>query len=137
MPLDAVRVAETRAWFRKVASDLRAATLETTANPPILDDAVFHWRQAVEKALKGFLAWHDQAFRKTHNLEEIGAACQRLDPTLKELIDRAVPLTEYAWKFRYPGEPEEPSHDEATGALALAREISDAIMARLPSEVRP
>ena len=25
-------------------------------------------RQAVEKAFKGFLAWHDQVFRKTHSL---------------------------------------------------------------------
>ena len=33
--------------------------------------------------------------------EEIGEQCLGIDPTLKGLIDRAVPLTEYAWKFRY------------------------------------
>jgi hypothetical protein len=49
----------------------------------------------------------------------------------------AVPLTEYAWKFRYPGEPEEPPVAEAEDALALARELNEAILSRLPAEVRP
>ena len=57
--------------------------------------------------------------------------------TLKPLVDRAVPLTEYAWRFRYPGEPEEPSVTEAQIALALAREVYEVILSRLPEEVRP
>ena len=52
-------------------------------------------------------------------------------------MDRAVPLTEYAWKFRYPGDPEEPTQQEADEALAIAREVFDAILARLPKEIRP
>lgn len=70
-------------------------------------------------------------------LEELGAQCEALDGTLKPVIDKAVPLTKYAWKFRYPGEPEEPSREEADEALALAREVYDAVLARLPQEVRP
>ena len=60
-----------------------------------------------------------------------------MDSTLRSLIDRAVPLTEYAWKFRYPGEPEEPSREEADEALAIAREIYAAVVSRLPSETHP
>jgi hypothetical protein len=60
-----------------------------------------------------------------------------IDPTLRPLVDRAVPLTEYAWKFRYPGEAEEPTQDEADEALTIAREVFDAILARLPDEIRP
>jgi hypothetical protein len=52
-------------------------------------------------------------------------------------VDRAGELTEYAWKFRYPGELEEPPLPEAEAALDLAREIYTAILARLPAEVRP
>jgi hypothetical protein len=52
-------------------------------------------------------------------------------------LQRGAPLTEYAWKFRYPGDPDEPSRDEAAAALALAREVHDAILALLPPEVRP
>ena len=48
-----------------------------------------------------------------------------------------LPLTEYAWKFRYPGEPELPEIEEADAALALAREVYDAVLHRLPAEVRP
>ncbi len=43
----------------------------------------------------------------------------------------------HAWKYRYPGEPEEPTRDEADGALALAREVYEAILACLPEEVQP
>lgn len=80
---------------------------------------------------------HGTAFRKTHNLVEIGETCAALDPALDPLLRRAAPLTEYAWKFRYPVEPEEPTREEAEAALATAREVYEAILSRLPEEVRP
>jgi hypothetical protein len=100
MPLDPIRVAETRSWLAKATGDLRAADHDLTATPPLLEDAVFHVQQAAEKTLKGF-------------------------------------LTEYAWKFRYPGDPEAPSDDEARRALGVAHEVYRAIVAVLPHEVRP
>ena len=60
-----------------------------------------------------------------------------VDSTLEPLLRCAAPLTEYAWKFRYPGEPEPPPLNEAEAALALAREVYEAILNRLPAEVRP
>lgn len=48
-----------------------------------------------------------------HNLEELAEQCLRLDPTLKRIVDTVVPLTEYAWKFRHPGDPDEPTREEA------------------------
>jgi HEPN domain-containing protein len=137
MPHDAERVSETRAWFLKSASDLHAAAHDLTAVPPLLEDVVFHCQQGAEKALKGYLTWHDQRFRKTHSIEEVGEQCLTIDASLKPVVDRAVPLTEYAWKFRYPGDPEEPTQQEADEALAIAREVFDAILARLPKEIRP
>ncbi len=91
MPLDPERIAETRAWLAKAADDLRAADFERTAEPPLSSDIVFHAQQAAEKALKGFLAWHDRPFRKTHNLVEIGEACVFVDSTLEPLLRRAGP----------------------------------------------
>jgi len=137
MPHDPVRVAETRAWLRKAKNDLRASENDLAASPPILDVAVFHCQQAAEKSLKGLLAWHDRPFRKTHHLEEIGEACLQIDPSLKAIVDRAVPLTEYAWRFRYPGEPEDPSLDDAKEAIAIARELLEKVLDRLPSESHP
>ena len=117
--------------------DLEAATLDLTARTKLAADVVFHAQQAVEKALKGFLTWHSCTFRKTHSLEELGEQCQQFDTTLRPVIDIAVPLTKYAWKYRYPGDPAEPTSQEATESLAIAREVYDAVLSRLPGEVRP
>jgi hypothetical protein len=62
MPLDPARIAETKSWFEKAASDLRAADHDLIATPPLTDDVVFHAQQAAEKAMKGYLSWHDQPF---------------------------------------------------------------------------
>jgi hypothetical protein len=56
-----------------------------------------------------------------------------LDATLGAIADEAAPLTEYAWKFRYPGEPYEPEREEAERALATARNVYNAILSRLPA----
>lgn len=100
MSPDAARIDEARSWLVKAASDLRAASHEFTATPPLLDDIAFHTQQAVEKTLKGFLAWHDRPFRKTHDLVELGQACVDIDASLEPLLRRAAPLTEYAFRSR-------------------------------------
>jgi HEPN domain-containing protein len=134
MPRDPIRLADAKAWLAKADMDLKAAAHELTAAPPFTADAVFHAQQAAEKAMKGFLAWHDLPFRKTHDLAEIGHQCASLDPSLEPLLMRAASLTQYAWKFRYPGEPEEPSREVAEISIALAREVHAAIVSLLPQE---
>lgn len=136
MPHDPARVADARSWIRKAAEDLRAGAFESLADPPLLSDMVFHAQQAAEKVMKGFLAWHDRPFGKTHNLVELGRSCAELAPDLEPILRRAAPLTEYAWRFRYPGEPDGPDPEEAAHALDTAREVFDAVVARLPVEVR-
>jgi HEPN domain-containing protein len=137
MALDPVRVADTRAWLTKAANDLRGAEIDLAAEPPLLDDLVFHCQQAAEKALNAYLTWHDEPFRKTHDLEEMGKPCVGMDPTLRPLLDRVAPLSDYAWQFRYPGDDPVPALEEATEALALAREAVEAVHARLPVETQP
>jgi HEPN domain-containing protein len=137
MPHDPARVEDTRAWMTKAVNDLRAGAHELTAVPPFTADAAFHAQQAAEKAFKGFLAWHDVPFRKTHDLAALGRACADIDGGLAQIGQRAGRLTDYAWKYRYPGEPDEPSREEAESALGLAREVYDAILARLPAETHP
>ena len=136
MPYDPALVAEVRAWLTKAGKDLATAEYELRADPPFTDDIVFHAQQAAEKSLKGFLSWHRIPFRKTHNLVELGEACCRIDQSLESLLRRAAPLTEYAWKFRYPGDPEEASAEEAAEALARAREVFDLVQGRLPQDTR-
>ena len=106
MPHYPIRAADTRAWLDKAHMDLKAAAHELTAVPPFTADAVFHAQQAAEKALKGFLVWHDAPFRKTHDLAEVGGQCVGMDSSL----------------------------EEAERAIALAREVYEAIVSRLPQE---
>jgi HEPN domain-containing protein len=137
MANDPARVADARAWLVKARQDLRGVRLVLAAEPPLLDDAVFHCQQAAEKSFKAFLTWHDVPFRRTHSLEEVGEQCIAIDASLRTLVDHASPLTEYAWKFRYPGEPAEPSLAEATQAMQVADQVYAEIVARLPTEVDP
>jgi HEPN domain-containing protein len=137
MPPDPGRIAETREWLAKVVLDLRGARIDLDARPPLLEDALFHCQQIVEKALKAFLAWHDTPFRKTHSLEELGGACEKLDASLKAVIDPAVPLTEFAWAFRYPGDHPVPTVEESNQGLSTAVDVVVAVLDRLPTEAVP
>jgi len=128
---------ETRSWLHKASEDVRAAEVARAAEPPLRDAAVFHCQQAAEKAIKGFLTLHARPFRKTHSIEEIGELAGAIDLSLRPVIDRAAPLAEYAWKFRYPGTPDEPALDEVDQAIAVAREVVREIIARVPAAARP
>ena len=122
---------EVRAWLNRAAADLRAAAHDRTAIPPLSADSLFHAQQAIEKCLKAFLTEHDRRFRKTHDLIELGRACTNIDETLEDLLRKAAPLTEYAWRYRYPGDVDEPTEDEVDEALTLARDVWQAVTARL------
>jgi HEPN domain-containing protein len=137
MQPDQARLSDTAAWLAKAAADLRSAEHALCAPSPLREDALFHSQQAVEKSLKAFLTWHDMPYRKTHSIEELGRQCAALDGSLGPLVDEAVPLSEYAWKFRYPGESETPTAEETDEALRLARRVVAAILNRLPGEARP
>jgi len=138
MAPDEARIEDVRAWLQKATLDLRAAAHGMSApEAGLWSDVVFHAQQAAEKTFKAFLAWHDVPFRKTHNLEELGRVCISIDPTLSPIVDRAASLTEYAWKFRYPGEPSEPSQDEANEALITARDVYEVLTGRLPKNALP
>ena len=134
---DPARIAECRAWLGRAWTDLESARLLLAGDAPRPDTALFHCQQAVEKAWKAFLFWHEHPFRRTHDLRELGDACTTLDASLTALALRAEDLTPFAWVFRYPGELEEPAPTEAAEALELARAVYEAVLARLPAEVRP
>jgi len=135
MPLDPIRVADARAWLRSARRDLGAGSHDLKAQPPFTGDAMFHAQQAVEKALKGYLAWHEIPFRRTHDLRELFQACSTVDPSLEPIGARGEALSPFAWVFRHPGETEEPTIKEARAALKLARDTVRALASRLPRVV--
>ena len=122
---------------RKVNIDLRSADADLRAEPPVVEDALFHCQQTIEKSLKGFLAWHNRAFQKIHDLRKLAESCLSIEPELEAILSRVPPLTGYAWVFRYPGETPDATVDEAQAALDLARAVVNAVLSRLPPEIRP
>jgi HEPN domain-containing protein len=132
-----VRTLEVRGWLLRAGEDLRAGRHDLTASPPLLNDVAFHAQQCSEKAMKAFLVHREQAFRKTHNLTELGGAVARLEPALAELMRSASLMTEFAWRFRYPGDLATVSHADAVQALEIAERVLAAVFESLPSNCRP
>jgi HEPN domain-containing protein len=130
VPPDA-REEEAAAWLARARQDLRAAEVDLQVEPALLGDAAFHSQQAVEKVLKALLARHGRPFRKTHDIGELAVACLEYEPSLEPLLRRSAALTEYAWRFRYPGEVFEPERDEVHEALGIARRVVDETAARI------
>jgi HEPN domain-containing protein len=44
------------------------ARVLSTANPPLLDTAIYHCQQGAEKAVKGYLAFCDRDIPRTHDI---------------------------------------------------------------------
>lgn len=135
MEHDPARIEDTREWLRRAQADLNAADLLIGGD--LLEAAVFHCQQAVEKALKSVLAWHDEPVRKTHDLGAIGKKASELNVGLTEAVRDVGELTDFAWVYRYPGDPPALDLTEAAKALTTAHTLYDAILNLLPSEVHP
>ncbi len=121
--------------FRKADSDLADAR-RTVASEGPYDTACFHAQQAVEKYLKGYLAWREQAIPKTHDLEELQRLCLSLE-SIPELASLDLTeLTGYAVELRYDAEFW-PAHGTASDAVRLAERVRELILARVPDKARP
>jgi HEPN domain-containing protein len=137
MPPDPVRSEEAKSWLAFAQKDLRRMDILLDASPTDAEGILFFCQQATEKALKAFLLWNDVPFRKTHNLDEIGGQCVALDGSLSALTIKAGALTAFGAALRYPGAPYIPDADEVESAMATAREVFNAVLARVPADARP
>jgi HEPN domain-containing protein len=135
MQHDPARIAETAAWVQKSRKDLWRAEATLTLDPPDTEDCLFHCQQAAEKSLKAFLVWRDQPFRRTHDLVELTRQCTNLEPALSLALHGIGPLTRFAWEFRYPGESEAPSMDQARDWLAKVKQLLQTVEAWLPDDI--
>ena len=129
--------AAVQGWLSKAANDLRGAHIDLDADPPLIEDALFHCQQAAGKSLKAFLTGHDTPFKKTHDLDELGRACLAMDASLSESLLSVATLTVFAWEFRYPGDAQVPSMHEVREYLAIANRLYQATLSRLPQACHP
>ena len=126
-----------RNWLIKAQHDLAAARKLSTDPDSYLDVAVYHCQQTAEKAIKGFLVFHDQPFEKTHDVEVLITLALRYDATFSEWLEAAVRLTPYATEFRYPSDLLEPDPDEFEQAMEAASGLYNFVLSVLPPNVRP
>jgi len=131
------KVDHARGWFLKADSDLSAAT-RILSGPGPYDTACFHAQQAVEKLLKGTLAFHEQVIPRTYDLEELVRLCGVLDSSLNADLTslNLVELSDYAVVFRYDSEFW-PEHEVAEDAAGLAAVVRSLVLVRVPAEARP
>jgi HEPN domain-containing protein len=90
----------------------------------------FHAQQAAEKYVKAFLAHHQCAFPKTHDIDELLDRAATVDRAFAESLRTAVALNPYAVDERYPGDYPDMTENEVMEALTLARLVRDAIHGR-------
>jgi HEPN domain-containing protein len=126
-----------RQWLDRARSDLRAAEVLLADQPPLCEDAGFHSQQAVEKALKAFLVYHQVDSAWTHQISPLLQLCAEREDGFARFVATAVPLTEYAVRFCYPFSGSPPSLEQARAALETAREVYAFVLQRLPKETHP
>ena len=123
--------AEAGQWLAYAAENRQVAAL--CRDSGLFNPSLQNSQQAVEKALKAFLAFHERTFRKTHDLGDLSPECLAIDESLQEAISQAEGLTQYAWRFRYPGAPYEPDSTEAQDGLRRAEAAIQEVERRLPA----
>ena len=79
------------------------------------------------------LTQHDHPFRRTHDIGELAVACLAYRPEREDLLRSAAPFTEYAWRFRYPGEIFELPIEEVRHALTIAADVVAVVSSAGPS----
>ncbi|MCL4708402.1 HEPN domain-containing protein [bacterium] len=137
--MDDPKIELVQSWLTKARNDLGSARRLASDPEPYLDIAIYHCQQAAEKALKGFLVYHDIEFEKNHNLTILVDLCKGIEPSFQLFDDAAATLTPYATGYRYPNEFFEPNPDEqeVKEAIQLAQQIFDFIRDHLPEAARP
>jgi HEPN domain-containing protein len=124
-------------WLTKAQHDLAAARKLSADPNPYLDMAIYHCQQVAEKAVKGFLVFHDQRFDKTHDIESLISLAMPFKEGFSSWLGAGQRLTPYAGMFRYPGERLEPDRPEFEQALQEAQGLYDFVVSLLPPDVHP
>jgi HEPN domain-containing protein len=127
------------AWLIKARNDWTAARQIAGLPDGPLDAAIYHCQQSAEKAVEGFLAFHDHRLERSHGVERLVDLAATSETKFSSYEDAAITLTPYATAYRYPGQSAtlDPTREEFNEALGLAGDILTFVCSLLPAEVRP
>ena len=130
------KIDHARGWFRKADSDLATIRCLLEGEDGPYDTACFHAQQAVEKCLKGLLAFLEQPIPLTHNLEELEHLCLPLVVEWPLVDVDLAALTPYAVQLRYDFEFW-PDQETAEKALRVAEQVRSTIITLVPQAAQP
>lgn len=121
---------------QKAAKDEAAATL-LAQDGGIGDEIVgFYAQQAIEKALKAWLAHLDVDFPKIHGIETLVDLIEDRGLALPASLGDVTALTPFATVFRYDDLPLNANFDRS-GALQTARSVLAFVRARVQDSEDP
>ncbi|GBU22491.1 hypothetical protein R80B4_02400 [Fibrobacteres bacterium R8-0-B4] len=112
-----------KSWLDRAESSL-AMSKNKFDKRIFYEDLCFQAQQAVEKALKGLLIFHNVEPEKTHNLVSLIKELSKYIAIPKE-ISEAVILNDYAVQTRYPGNYTSVSEEEYNQAVKAAEKCID------------
>lgn len=115
-------------WFKKGDQDLKNATIVIEAEEAPIDTVCFHCQQAIEKYLKGLMAYNNMMIPKMHDLEKLILLLIPSFPQIEPFMDEVESLSDYAVEVRYPGFYEEIPIEEGKKALEIAQKIKTKIL---------
>jgi HEPN domain-containing protein len=98
----AAQWAEAGRWLAKADEDIAVAELALGREPPLIDPAAFHRKQAVEKILKALMVAAAVAPLRSHDMERLIGAAAAHYPTLRNQMQAFARLTEWLIASRYP-----------------------------------
>ena len=114
-------------WFKYAAADLKVAKNSLSFSAEFKAISAFHSQQCAEKAMKGYLTYHNVRFPKSHDLGILVDLVATIDTALAKKITRARPLKIYAVVFRYPDAERKPlTLAKARSAIKLAEMVFEA-----------
>ncbi len=135
--MDEARRRLVQGWLIKALRDVATARKLAQDPSPLLDTAIYHCQQAAEKAVKGFLAYHEQTVVKTHDVRFLVNQALAFEPGFVEWLEAAECVTPYATAYRYPGEILEPEEGEFETARDAAAGLVAFVLRVLPEDVHP
>ncbi len=110
-------------WLKRSESKLVRARLGKIREEILYEDLCFDCQQSVEKVLKALLINMDKQFPPIHSIARLLELITEEGIEIPEAIKKAIILTDYAVKTRYPGELEPVKKEEYEEALVISENV--------------
>ena len=112
-----------REWLRRANSNLERAKVGKIKDEILYEDLCFDCQQTVEKAIKALLISIDKTFPPIHSIARLLEIVSETKIKVPEEIFKAIDLTDYAVKIRYPGGSEPVTKEEYEEAVSIAGDV--------------